>query len=147
MDTDDLIVRMAGISIPEIFSRYGERHFRTLEKQAIICALEHSGIVLATGGGAVVDPDNFLFLKKRGCVIALDAGEDILWNRLKASTDRPMLFSDRPRERMRKLLEARRPIYHRAHFVVLVDDKTPEEVTDEIIAIIGSGWKYKRKEN
>ena len=39
MDTDDLIVRMAGISIPEIFSRYGERHFRTLEKQAIICAL------------------------------------------------------------------------------------------------------------
>ena len=138
IDTDDLIVSTAGIPITDIFSRYGDSYFRILEKRAIAHALKRPGIVLATGGGAVTDPDNFFFLKERGCVIALDAEEDILWDRLKAATDRPMLFSGKPRERMKALLKARRPIYHKAHFIVSVDDKTPEEVADEIISIIRS---------
>ncbi len=136
IDTDELIVSTAGISIPDIFARYGEKYFRELEKRAIGHALRSSNVVLATGGGAVVDPANFLLLKERGCVIALDAGENTLWDRLEASTDRPMLFSDRPREKMRALLKARRPIYHKAHYIVSVDNKTPEEVVDEIISII-----------
>lgn len=74
IDTDELIVSTAGISIPDIFARYGEKYFRELEKRAIGHALRSSNVVLATGGGAVVDPANFLLLKERGCVIALDAG-------------------------------------------------------------------------
>jgi len=136
IDTDDLIVNMAGISIPEIFSQFGERYFRQLEQQAIKLAFNRSGIVLATGGGAVMDPANFSFLKENGYVIALDATEDTLWERLKASKDRPMLFSDNPREKIRSLLEMRCPVYHKAHFIVSVDKKTPEQLVDEIVSIL-----------
>ncbi|SFP90836.1 shikimate kinase [Caldicoprobacter faecalis] len=136
VDTDQVIEQEVGLSIPEIFLKYGEQHFRQLEKQAIRRILTRSGMVLATGGGAVMDPANFSFLKEKGCVIALDASENTLWERLKAAKDRPMLFSDNPREKMKSLLEMRRPVYYKAHFVLPVDGKSPQEVVDDIIAII-----------
>lgn len=136
VDADRVIEKETGLSIPQIFSRYGEGYFRQLEGQTIRRVLSHSGIVLATGGGAVMDPANFSFLMENGCVVALDAGEETLWERLKSCKDRPMLYSDNPRERMRALLEMRRPVYHRAHYVINVDDKLPHEVVDEITAII-----------
>lgn len=136
VDVDQVIEKETGFSIPEIFSRYGEGYFRQLEKQAIRRLLTPSGIVLATGGGAVMDPSNFSFLMENGCVVALDAREETLWERLKSCKDRPMLYSDNPREKMRALLEMRRPVYYKAHFVVRVDGKSPKEVVDEIIAMI-----------
>ncbi|MBM7581276.1 shikimate kinase [Caldicoprobacter guelmensis] len=136
VDADQVIEEETGLSIPEIFSRYGEGYFRQLERQAIRRIFIHSGIVLATGGGAVMDPANFSFLMENGCVVALDASEETLWERLKSCKDRPMLYSENPREKMRALLEMRRPVYYKAHFVVRVDGKSPKEVADEIIAML-----------
>ncbi len=136
VDVDQVIEKETGLSIPQIFSMYGEGHFRQLEGETIRRVLVHSGIVLATGGGAVMDPANFSFLMENGCVVALDASEETLWERLKSCKDRPMLYSDNPREKMRALLEMRRPVYYKAHFVVQVDGKSPHEVVDEIITMI-----------
>lgn len=136
VDVDQVIENETGLSISQIFSIYGEGYFRQLERQTIRRILDSSGMVIATGGGAVMDPANFSFLMKNGCVVALDASEDTLWERLKSCNDRPMLYSNNPRERVRALLEIRRPVYHKAHFVVRVDGKSPDEVVDEIIAMI-----------
>jgi len=136
VDADRAIEEETELSIPQIFSIYGEAYFRQLEGQTIRRVLARSGIVLATGGGAVMDSANFSFLMENGWVIALDASEEVLWERLKSCKNRPMLYSDDPRQRMRALLEMRRPVYYKAHLVVRVDGKSPDEVADEIIALI-----------
>lgn len=136
VDVDQVIENETGLSVSQIFSIYGEGYFRQLERQTIRRILDSSGMVIATGGGAVMDPANFSFLMENGWVIALDASEEVLWERLKSCKNRPMLYSDDPRQRMRALLEMRRPVYYKAHLVVRVDGKSPDEVADEIIALI-----------
>lgn len=104
IDTDKLIVDREKISIPEIFERYGEVYFREREKEVIKEICTHSGAVIATGGGAVLNPENIRNLKRNGVVVFLDRPLE----KITALKGRP-LSADR--EMLRKRYEERYPIY------------------------------------
>ncbi len=111
VDLDDLIVQRAGKSIPEIFAQDGEPAFRALE--AAICGemAAPAGLVIATGGGAVVNPANREALAAGGTVICLEADLATILQRVGHGDDRPMLSSPDRVERIRELLATRAGSY------------------------------------
>ena len=102
VDTDEVIVEMAGMSIPEIFSKYGEEHFRKIEHEAVKQTAKRSGLVIATGGGVVTRQENYLPLHENGRIVFIE--RDI--NEL--STDgRPLS----QKGNLEKMYEIRLPLY------------------------------------
>ena len=133
MDLDDLIVKKAGKSIPEIFAQDGEPAFRQLEAQLLRQTVEkytENTVVLALGGGAVTTPASASLLRDKTVCIYLRASLDTLLGRLAGETAGRPLADDSLAER----LAAREPIYEEtAHVVIDTDGLTPDEVADEII--------------
>ena len=133
MDLDDLVVKKAGESIPDIFAQDGEAAFRQLEARILRQTVEkyaESTVVLALGGGAVTTPASAALLHEKTVCIYLRASLDTLLARLDGETaGRPLAdaaFADR--------LAARAPIYEEtAHVIIDTDGLTPDEVADEII--------------
>ena len=133
MDLDDLIVKKAGKSIPDIFAQDGEAAFRQLESRILRQQVEkyaESTIVLALGGGAVLAPASASLLHEKTVCIYLRATLETLLQRLEGETaSRPLAdgaFADR--------LAAREPLYEEtAHVIIDTDGLAPDEVADEII--------------
>lgn len=111
MDTDELVVQAEGRSIPEIFARDGEPYFRDVEANALEGLVGMTGIILSTGGGAILRESNRETLRKVGIVVWLDADPDILFERASRSGRRPLLQTENPRETFDQLLDSRRGIY------------------------------------
>jgi len=103
IDADCLIEERCGVKIPVIFEMEGEAGFRRREAQAIKEAVNETGIVLATGGGAVILPENRALLKSHGTVIYLHASPTELWHRTKGGEGRPLLQTGDARQNPRKL--------------------------------------------
>ena len=135
-DSDQMIEEKKGMTIPDIFERFGEAYFRELEEETIRSILERDNTVISTGGGAVLNRDLFECIKSNATVIHLEASIDTLWNRVKNCTNRPMLYSDNPRKRMEELYKERLPIYRKAHYNVITDYKKPIDIAKEIILIL-----------
>ena len=114
MDTDELVAQAANKSIPEIFAGEGEESFRDIEERVLAGLVGVAGIVLATGGGAVLRKTNRAAMKKIGTVAWLDADPDALFERASRSQRRPLLQTDNPRKTFDELLAARRAIYAEA---------------------------------
>ena len=125
IDTDDIIREIAGVSIPEIFKKYGEKYFRDLESEAIRIASKETSAVIATGGGAVLKQENVLELKKNGRLFFLDRSPE----KLIATSDRP-LSSDR--EALISLYNARYDVYCNSADVRLDGDVTAEAVAKTV---------------
>ena len=133
MDLDDLIVKKAGKSIPDIFAQDGEPAFRQLEAQVLRKTVEkyaESTVVLALGGGAVLAPASAALLHEKTVCIYLRATIDTLLERLAGETaDRPLAD-----DAMAARLAEREPLYEKtAHVIIDTDGLSPDEVTDEII--------------
>ena len=111
VDTDDLIVKSQNRSIPEIFADLGEEGFRDIEQSVLQDLVGVAGIVLSTGGGAILRQENREALKKVGVIVWLDAEPDILFERASRSSRRPLLQTDNPRETFDRLFEGRKSIY------------------------------------
>ncbi len=111
LDTDDAIVEARNLSIPEIFSQLGEDGFRDLEQQVVEDLVGVAGIVLSSGGGAILREPNRAALKKIGIVVWLDADPDTLFERATRTGRRPLLNTPNPRETFDSLLSSRRHIY------------------------------------
>lgn len=111
VDTDELVVQAENKSIPEIFAAVGEEGFRGIEERAIADLIGVAGIVLATGGGAVLRESNRSAMKKIGAVAWLDADPDALFERASRSQRRPLLQTENPRKTFDELLASRRRIY------------------------------------
>lgn len=118
-DSDHEIVARTGVHIPVIFEVEGEEGFRTREAQVIDELSQRSGIVLATGGGAVLRPENRACLKARGLVIYLRANPHELWLRTRRDRNRPLLQTEDPRARLEALYHARDPLYRECAHVVI----------------------------
>jgi shikimate kinase len=111
LDTDDLIVQAEGRSIADIFATDGEAYFREVEQRVLFDSVGLCGIILSTGGGAVLRPENRETLRKIGVVAWLDADPEILFERASRSGKRPLLQTENPRKAFDDLLGARREIY------------------------------------
>jgi len=110
-DTDHEIERRTGVSIPHIFEVEGEAGFRKRESQVLGDLVSMPGVVLATGGGIVLLPENRHLLKEHGTVIYLRANVHELWLRTRNDKNRPLLQQGDPREKLEQLFLVRDPLY------------------------------------
>lgn len=117
-DADEEIERAAGLSIQEIFDQHGESEFRRGERRVIARLLEGSPHVLATGGGAFIQPETRALMQAHAVTVWLRADIDTLMRRVERRDHRPLLKEDDPRAVMQRLIDARYPIYAEAELVV-----------------------------
>lgn len=133
-DSDHEIEKNTGVTIPLIFELEGEEGFRKREVKAIktLCALDN--IILATGGGAVLRPENQAALKANGTIIYLRGQVSDLWQRTRHDHSRPLLQGKNGREKLVQLYEARDPIYMAlADHVVNTGHQSTSDITDTIL--------------
>ena len=133
LDLDGEVERLAGKSIPEIFSERGERGFRVLEKEALSQLPSDVGVV-SLGGGAVVDDETRQSLLRDGIVITLTAAPAVLAKRVGSGAGRPLLGDD-PEADLARILSARAEAYAEAHAVLDTGALSNEEVAAEIVAV------------
>ena len=126
----------ARMSIPDIFSTYGEVYFRAGEARVIARLLESGPQVLATGGGAFMSADTRNAVSVHGISVWLKAEFDVLMRRIKRRQDRPMLKTDDPAETLRALMEERYPIYARADITIQSREVPHEKIVDEIVGAL-----------
>lgn len=132
VDLDSALEERTGVDIPRIFDIEGESGFRRRESQLLDELTQHKGIVLATGGGAVIDPDNQRHLGARGLVIYLRATLDTQIKRTHG-TNRPMLNGEDPATRLSALMQTRGPIYEAlADRVIDTEDGHPERLAEDL---------------
>jgi shikimate kinase len=118
VDADEAIVTAAGRSIEEIFAERGECEFRRGERQVIARLLTGAPQVLATGGGAFIDPRTRAVMKEKAISIWLKAPLDVLMKRVSKRDHRPLLKEDDPQAVMQQLMDARYPVYAEADLTV-----------------------------
>ena len=145
VDTDDIVASKFGISIPEIFSKYGEQDFREAETQALRELAPVRPTIIVTGGGIVLCETNVDFLKRLGVIVWLDGNEETLFERASRARTRPLLKGENPRETFTQLLQLRLPLYAKvAHIRVDTSVLTDEEVTVAILSKLrklGRNWR------
>lgn len=137
VDTDELIEAEAGITVKEIFEELGEEGFRIIEKKVIeeISAGVHGdGLIVSTGGGAVIDPANRMNLSSFGTVVCLKADPAEIIRRLSGDASRPLLQGEDLNEKLRKLLKERDAYYAEADYTV---DTTGKDSTEVVRLIKG----------
>lgn len=137
VDTDRLVERAEGRSIEAIFATDGEPYFRAAERRAIGEALALGDAVIATGGGAIVDPENFAALSAAAPIVCLTARPEILAARAGATGSRPLLAGEDPRRRIDRLLAERAPAYAKADLTIDTSERTVDEVVDRIVEFLG----------
>nr|WP_279340897.1 shikimate kinase [Zavarzinia aquatilis] len=135
IDADTEIENAAGCTIEEIFERHGEAAFRDGERRVIGRLLtENTPHVLATGGGAFMDPETRARIKASGLSIWLRADLDVLVRRVKKRNNRPLLKRGDPREILGRLIDIRYPVYAEADLTIESVDGPHDHVVDDILA-------------
>jgi len=134
LDSDHVIEDKTGATIPMIFDIEGESGFRTREKAAIDDLTQQSEIVLATGGGAILNPENRKNLRSRGFVVYLKSSVDALVQRTRHDRNRPLLQTENPEQVLRKLIEERGPLYEEvADLVIQTEQVSVHRVVKQIL--------------
>jgi len=132
-DSDQEIQRRTGVDIPTIFEFEGESGFRARERKVIDDLTQREGIVLATGGGAVLDPENRRNLASRGLVVYLYSSPEQQYERTAKDRNRPLLQTDDPLALLIELMEVRDPLYRQvADLVVSTERRSAAAVCREI---------------
>ena len=111
IDSDEYIEKKAEKSISEIFNEHGEAYFRALEAEAVTELSKRTKTVIATGGGAVINPENAAALKSTGTVVFLDVTPQTVLTRLEGDTTRPLLMSPDREAAVNELMKKRVPVY------------------------------------
>lgn len=145
VDVDTEIEKRAGMKISGIFASRGEAEFRGIETDVIRELSRRKRTVIATGGGAVVNPDNRTSLREGGAIVCLTASIKTILHRVRGNKDRPLLTVEDPERRIRELLEARRPFYEQADIMLATDGKRPKEIAEEIIERVAQLSAEQRK--
>ena len=119
LDCDHEIERLTGVKVPVIFEIEGETGFRQRETKALAELVLHKDVVLATGGGAVLSPENRRLLAENGVVVYLRATAVDLWNRTRHDKNRPLLRTADPRAKLEQLHAERDPLYREVADIVV----------------------------
>lgn len=138
VDVDTEIEKEQGITITEIFRQCGEPRFREIEADVIKRLSEIKNAVISTGGGAVLRQENIDNLRKNGIIICLTASEETILKRTSNNNDRPLLQVENPLQKIKELLDFRKPYYEKADIMIDTEDKTPIQVAEEIIKRVKS---------
>jgi 3-dehydroquinate synthase len=137
-DTDEAVERDAGKQILEIFRDEGEDAFRQRESSALASACSQQDLVVSTGGGAILRPENRRLMAQAGFIVCLEARPETILERLEGRADdepldRPLLATANPLSRIQELKQARQELYALCDWAVHTDALTPEEVSDEVV--------------
>ncbi|MEM7567921.1 MAG: shikimate kinase [Pseudomonadota bacterium] len=132
-DADAEIERAAGMTIPEIFEAHGEEEFRRGERAVIARLLGEGPRVLATGGGAFMDAETRGAIAAAGLAIWLKADLEVLMTRVRKRANRPLLQDPDPEGVMRRLLDAREPVYANAPVIVISREGPHEDVVADVV--------------
>lgn len=136
-DSDTEIVRRTGVDIPYIFEKEGESGFREREREALEALVALRGIVLATGGGAILLPGNRRLLAERGCVVYLETSVEQQTERVQQGRNRPLLANVDPGTRLKELMAERDPLYREiADVTVGTDGRRVKAVAEDIVRLI-----------
>jgi shikimate kinase len=142
VDADSEIEKAASMTIPEIFARHGEAYFRSGEARVLARLLESGPQVLATGGGAFMNPDTRALVALKGVSVWLNADLDVLLRRTsKRRSDRPLLQTDDPAETLRALLAEREPTYALADLTVQSREVPHEAIVADVLAALAAHLK------
>lgn len=134
-DTDKMIVEKEGKAITDIFADSGEEYFRNVETGILDDLKNMQPGVVSCGGGMVMREINVKKMKEQGKILLLTARPETIYERVKDSTDRPILNGNMNVEYIEELMEARRPKYEAAaDIVVATDGKMPGQIAEEIVA-------------
>ncbi len=135
LDTDQQIEKLTGLSIADLFRKYGEMRFRSEENLVVRKLALFSQTVIATGGGTVLAAENWELLQRLGLTIHLYAPLEVALNRVKRRQDRPLL--NKSHSELETIWLDRLNIYQQAHITIDTSDQTVDEIVAEILAV----WK------
>ncbi|MCF8002495.1 MAG: shikimate kinase [Halanaerobiales bacterium] len=134
IDLDQYIEEITQMKVQEIFKQKGEKHFRFLEKIFLKKLLrQYEELVIAPGGGIVLDKENINLLKTISIPFLLKANPTIILERIEDISKRPLLDQDNPKETIVKLLNERERYYSQFSNVIETNHKTPEQIVEEIL--------------
>jgi len=136
VDADTEIEAAAGMTIPEIFERHGEQHFRDGEARVIARLLDGGPVVLATGGGAFMREDTRARIAAKASSIWLRADHDVIMRRVRRRADRPLLQTADPEGTVTRLLTEREPVYANADLTIASRDVPHDRIVEECIAAL-----------
>jgi len=139
VDLDHAIEARCGVSVAMIFDIEGEEGFRRRESHLLDVYSQQSGIVLATGGGAVLAAENRRMLKERGLVVYLRATSDELYQRVARDRQRPLLQTDNPRARVAQLLAQRAPLYEEVATITFDTGSSPiSQTVQDVLTLLNN---------
>ena len=136
IDSDEEIEKAAGMAIEDMFVAHGEAEFRAGEARVIARILRENDIVLATGGGAFINPDTRGLVKSSAVSVFIAADFELLFSRVSRRHNRPLLKTANPRQTLRTLIEARYPVYAEADVTVQSQDVPQDVVAGEVIEAV-----------
>lgn len=132
-DADHEIEAAANMTVAEIFAQHGEAHFRDGEKRVIARLLDEGDQVIATGGGAWMNEETRALVAERGVSVWLKAEFDVLMERVRRRSHRPLLKDPDPEGVMRRLMDERYPVYEMADVVVLSKEAPHDRIVTSVI--------------
>ena len=136
LDTDLMVEKDTGKSITEIFEKEGEAIFRTHEKKMVKKAMDKENVVVATGGGAITDPESLKLMKEKGVIIGLSASPESVLLRISKMQTRPLLNTKDQMEKIKSLMSHRSPYYREACKIIDTDGKKIDETVEEILKVL-----------
>jgi shikimate kinase len=143
VDSDEEIIKRTGVTVPHIFDIEGESGFRLRETAAIRDLAGRDNMVLATGGGAVLEEQNRAMLHQNGIVIYLMASVHDLWQRTRHDRNRPLLQTKDPYARLNELLQQRDPLYQQVSDIVVHSGK--QSAHSLMLQLVDEIEAFKRK--
>ncbi len=144
-DSDTEIQRRTGVDITTIFEFEGESGFRARERRAIDDLTQKSGLVLATGGGVILDAENRKCLMSRGVVIYLHCTPEQQYERTYRDRSRPLLQTEDPLRKLKEIMDIREPLYRQtADFTVITEKRSAVSVTKEISQKLETEYGFRR---
>lgn len=138
VDIDNEIERNEKMTIEEIFAVVGEPHFRELESKMIEKLSNYHNQVISTGGGAVENEENLNLLRKNSVIFYLKATIDELYERIKTTTNRPLLKTNNPKQKLKELMTKREQYYTKADFIIDTENRQLIEIVNEILEKYGT---------
>ncbi|HEC69735.1 MAG TPA: shikimate kinase [Candidatus Omnitrophica bacterium] len=136
LDLDDLIEEREGLKIAEIFSQKGEPYFRDLETKILKEVAQKSKLIVACGGGVVLKEENLSLIENSGIGICLEASPEVIYERTKKFTHRPLLNVVNPQGKIKELLEKRAKFYAKVKYHIDTSNLTVEEAVEKIEKLV-----------